>query len=256
IEDGEVVFDNPHFRTRAYFIETIFGKSCTFRHAEFPRADRLAVFQNTDLSNCNFLHSNIDKVDFRYCTFNDKPGKLNVLKDERDADEEVQKHPSEETLRWKMYEPVRRLYLELKRNFEDKKDWDTAGDFHYGEMECRRKMKGWFGRNLFSIEAIYFWLSGYGERPQRAAVSLGLLIGFCAIFYMYFEVLGSDFEGGYVKGFMKSGCNSLKITTLQRIGSVDEPHSLPAKVVFMFESIMGPILIALLALALRRKVKR
>lgn len=237
---GKTDFNNPHFDCQVYFIKTTFTNNCTFRWAEFPRTHKMAVFEETDLSKCSFLRSNVDKIDFRYCTFNKRLGRRNILQDELDADEgEVD------------YEHVRRLYLELKKNFEDKKDWDTAGDFHYGEMECKRNMKGWL-----SLEGFYWLLSGYGERPRRAAVSLGLLIGFCALGYMYFEDFVSRFEGDYVRAFLKSGCDSVKITTLQRIGHVKEYTSLPAKFIFMFESIMGPILIALLALALRRKVKR
>ena len=252
IKEGEVDFNNPTFDCQVYFIKTKFDKYCKFRWAEFPRTHKQAVFQDTDLRKCSFLHSSIDKVDFRYCEFNkDKPDPLfgirlldriiphsrqNVLKDEIDADQGEKK-----------YEPVRRLYLELKKNFEDKRDWNTAGDFHYGEMECRRKMYGWSTFEGFLVN-IYFWLSGYGERPLRAAASLFILIGFCTVVYMYFEDLA----------FLKSGCNSLKIASLQKIGigEVHEPDSLPAKFLSVFESIMGPILIALFALALRRKMKR
>ena len=287
-----VKFDRAEFMDNAFFLpteieiievlvekkirEVKLGDPTSFRHTRFLGEVR---FQEVDLRHCSFLHSNIDKVDFRYCSFGNKDEKLlgfiphrrqNVLRDEIDADKVVgaglapalpgvaaRATPTGKGVREEKYEPVRRLYLELKKNFEEKRDWNTAGDFHYGEMECRRKMKeGWLWRNILSLGAVYFWLSGYGERPLSAAVSLGLLIGICAILYMYFEGFVGKFDGDYIRAILKSGCDSIKITTLQRIGHVDEYTSLPAKVVFMFESIMGPILIALFALALRRKVKR
>ena len=42
------------------------GNPSKFHHTRFEGSVR---FQEVDLSQCSFLHSNIDKVDFRYCTF-------------------------------------------------------------------------------------------------------------------------------------------------------------------------------------------
>jgi hypothetical protein len=150
-------------------------------------------------------------------------------------------------LREEKYEPVRRLYLELKRNFEDKKDWNTAGDFHYGEMECRRKMKGWLGRNLLSLEAIYFWASGYGERPLRAfVVGLGLMLVVFPLLYMLSE---GDPYGVCV-------WDSVRVATFMRIGPPIEPDNPLGKSFLALEFFLLPTQFALFLLALRRKVKR
>jgi len=247
---GEVFFwpFNPFNLTSSSSDANIyFGPRSSFQNANFLGE---TCFQEADLCNCSFVHSNVNTVDFRYCKFNERSEKLlytfahsrrNILKDELDADKGVEKNPKDKRLREEKYEPVRRIYLELKRNFEDKKDWNTAGDFHYGEMECRRKMKG-----ILSLENIYFWLSGYGEKPLRALTSLVLLVVICSIFYMFYE--GSTLKS--------SGYDSLKIAALLKLGKVAEPSSALAKIIFLIESIMGLTLIALLVLALRRKVKR
>lgn len=67
-----------------------FGNPTTFHNARFLGE---VVFQDVDLSNCSFLYSNIDRVDFRYCEFAEVKGRKNVLRDELDADEEVIKKP-------------------------------------------------------------------------------------------------------------------------------------------------------------------
>lgn len=223
----------------------IFGPGSSLQYTIFGGDVR---FQGVDLSNASFLHSNIDRVDFRYCSFGNKDEKLlgfiphsrqNVLKDEIDADNDVasaarsgrtarigrtptlpspfqgedkgggaetrhDKEPvrtgtspvptqkMEKKVREEKYEPVRRLYLELKKNFEEKRDWNTAGDFHYGEMECRKKMYGWSTFEGILVN-FYFWLSGYGERPKRAFVALVLLVLFLFPTILSMDVFVSSF---------------------------------------------------------------
>lgn len=283
-EEGEVKFDASHFNCQVYFIKTKFNKLCKFWWNEFP-THKQAVFEHADLSNCSFLYTNIDKVDFRYCEFGDNyreddvifsilrrplPTEIKerihkrvirrlfyclylpflrtaVLKDERDCDKKVTENPKDKKAR-KEYEYVRRLYLELKRNFEDKKDWNTAGDFHYGEMECRRKKKETpLGRWFFSLEALYFWASGYGERPLRAFVVLLLLIlGIFPLLYMYFS------HDSYLACIWES----VNVATFMRIEKPDVSDTLCGKFLLALESILVPFQGVFFALALRRKVKR
>ena len=234
--------------------ELTLGNPTTFRYTRFIGEE--VRFQDVDLSHCSFLHSNIDKVDFRYCKFGQKDEKLlhfiphhrqNVLKDEVDVDEEIKKNPTDKKPEEK-YEPVRRLYLELKKNFEDKKDWDKAGDFHYGEMECRRKMKVWWKRDFNThLVALYYWLSGYGERPVRSLfILLALVFLIFPLAYMFFEH----------DPFTVSLWDSVRVATFMRIGIPIEPDTGWGKFFLASEYILCPLQFALLALALRRKVKR
>ena len=158
--------------------EKTLGNPSFFLYSRFKGE---TIFEEVNLSKCFFRNSILDKVDFRNCKFNETTVKLlfrftytrkNVLKDELYVDERIRnntnsgytedehfqlrlllddiiglKDTNKENKREGYFYP-RHLYQELKKNFEDKKDWDAAGDFHYGEMECRRKMKGWWGRKL------------------------------------------------------------------------------------------------------------
>ncbi|MCP4364350.1 MAG: pentapeptide repeat-containing protein [Planctomycetes bacterium] len=246
-------------------VQTLGREKVTFERTRFIGEIR---FEDVDLSNCSFLHANIDKVDFRYCDFGQKREKLlsmithnrqNILKDERDHDD----------ARNKDYEPVRRLYLELKRNFEDNKDWNTAGDFHYGEMECRRKMYGLSTFEGFLVN-IYFWLSGYGERPYKATV---FLLFFCLLFFPLLLSINdfvpllwswmSDCQAlclaDCFNTLLLSERDSLKVVSfasLTKIGKPIKPDNSWDHVILVLESIVVYIQILLLALALRRKVKR
>ena len=68
-------FDNTEFTERAFFVpfgegdkkrNVVFGPASSFRYTRFLGEVR---FQDVDLCHCSFLYSNIDKIDFRYCTF-------------------------------------------------------------------------------------------------------------------------------------------------------------------------------------------
>jgi uncharacterized protein YjbI with pentapeptide repeats len=251
-----VNFSRAEFKDRAYFLpvskkakeevkKVVFGGPSSFQCTRFIGE---VIFQDVDLSQCSFLHSNIDKVDFKYCTFAKKGRRQNVLRDELDCREKVKdaKSRKEKKKAREGYEPVRRVYLELKRNFEEKKDWNTAGDFHFGEMECRRKQKGWWGRKL-SLTAFYCWTSGYCERPLRTFIWLSVFVfGLFPLLYMLFE--------GFSANVWK---DSVAVATIMRLGNpINDASGLGKFIVTVCELILSPILITLLALALRRKVKR
>lgn len=251
IFEEEAKFSWAKFKDKAFFLpasdlkKVVFGGPSRFVFTHFLEE---VIFQDVNLSLCVFLHSNIDRVDFRYCTFAEKGRRKNVLRDEIECDEKVEKNESDR----KDYEHVRRLYLELKRNFEEKKDWNKAGDFHFGEMECRRqKMNSWWKRNILSLEALYFGLSGYGERPWRA---FRILLEFVLILFPLLYILS---EGKTITEYFTSLLDSLKVATLMRLGNPIEPNTgFWKSIVAVAELIVVPLQTALLALALRRKVKR
>ncbi len=191
-----------------------------------------------------------------------------VLRDERDLGKKILENPENKTLR-NEYEYVRRLYLELKCNYENKKDWKTAGEFHYGEMECRRKMlKPVWERKFFSLEAIYLLLSGYGERPKQAFLVLLLLIFLVfplllsvndILFYLFGQpsCLTSLFD--LKRSLWSLVHNSVEVTPFVRfmkIGEVIKDEPSWDKFILLSESIIVSLQVTLLALALRRKVKR
>jgi hypothetical protein len=74
---------------------------------------------------------------------------------------------------------VAELYQQLKKNYDDRRDYWTAGDFHYGEMEMKRmatpqpnRLSHWFAEEIKSFLAsekqhfVARWAKkrGYSER--------------------------------------------------------------------------------------------
>jgi hypothetical protein len=67
------------------------------------------------------------------------------------------------------YQMIADTYRQLRRNFDAKGDYRTAGHWHFGEMEMKRLHSDWRAgwarwrsRNLGLI-ALYKYASAYGE---------------------------------------------------------------------------------------------
>lgn len=273
----------------ALFEDTKFETTCKFLHAKFPwSGDRFTIFRGTrepiDLSKCSFLYSNPDRLIFRNFKFiENEPEEflaLNiwrrsfVLSDEKTVDRgETITITREETGESKEprikqqeeikvdYSHVEALYRQFKKNLEEERDWEDAGEFHYGEMECKRKgltaPEGWHEfigplRRNSGLLAWYRYFSGYGERPLRALFWLVFLIfSFAFVYYGLDTSPRQDFWDYYLWNL------SIKAAFLQRIGETgNEPVGFFGKLIYLLESALCPTLIAMFILALRRRVKR
>jgi hypothetical protein len=93
------------------------------------------------------------------------------------------------------YGLIAELYQQLKKNYDERKDYCTAGDFHYGEMEMKRlhsqgksRWARWLNRNL-GLVAWYRYASQYGESYVRPAIVLSVVL---VIFTLLFPWGGLD----------------------------------------------------------------
>jgi uncharacterized protein YjbI with pentapeptide repeats len=68
------------------------------------------------------------------------------------------------------------LYRSLRKALEDGKNEAGAGDFYYGEQEARRRATESTSRAERAILRLYWLISGYGQRASRALVALAVLI--------------------------------------------------------------------------------
>jgi hypothetical protein len=91
------------------------------------------------------------------------------------------------------YRLIGELYHELKKNHDDRHDYWTAGDFHWGEMEMKRrhsphrkKLLRWLHQNL-GLCAWYKYASEYGESYDRPLL---WLVGILLLFMFLFPIPG------------------------------------------------------------------
>lgn len=176
------------------------------------------------------------------------------------------------------------LYRSLRKALEDGKDEAGAGDFYYGEMEARRHA----GSRRDKIVLGSYWLvSGYGQRALRAIAGLAALVTVLTVLLLGWG-LPADSPPQLATGTLSAApVRSPQTVTLQMS---DTPVALPplaqrwtaaraekavqlalGSVVFrdagqkltttgtwatMAGRFLGPVLLALAALAVRARVKR
>lgn len=175
--NGGTTFSGTDFSDchSVHFEGTQFNVNCEFTSTKFPwRPDQLVFFKGAvdpiDLSKCSFIYSNPERLIFRNfkflqnepeeflgCRFNLLRRKI-VLRDERRVDNGELEIINIEGPQ-KAYSYVEAFYRQFKRSLEAEKNWEEAGEYHYGELECKRKA-GEHWPFLF----LYKVLSGYGER--------------------------------------------------------------------------------------------
>jgi hypothetical protein len=163
-------------------------------------------------------------------------------------------------------------------NAEENRDYSTANEFHYWAMELLRRESRWRRLGLRgTLYWVYWALSGYGERPLRAFL---FLFGLWALFAFLYMVAGPaelkvfSISLQHIQTFL-SGLRAPSLSDIKHFGADIRPalvYSLgalarlrpeplpegPSGFQFLVtaEGILGPLQIALLALALRRKFMR
>ena len=200
-----VTFGRSIFHNKTKIRHSIFEVFASFRHVGTPDEDSLLAFyfnrfpsgretwfEDVDMEKISLLAN-----DLRFARFTDvqwvhppSPGtERKCLMDEfRNVEDE---RPMIEHL-----DRVRDAYQQLKMNFEESRNFSEAGDFYYGEMECRRKALGW-KRFLPNLTTLYWLSTGYGERPLRAGLILTLVTTAWILLLMFGGLQPGQSGNGY-----------------------------------------------------------
>jgi len=196
-------FSRARFLELAEFRETKFGEEDTstsglvFALTEFSKPEailfykidlRRALFHNNDVSNLNF-----SSVEWRRRKGSRRRMVFEEVVDLNARDVSALRLGPDGSDR--DYGLIAELYQQLKKNYDERKDYWTAGDFHYGEMEMRRlRAEGtnwlarWIHRNLGFI-ALYKYASEYGESYRRPLVAILTVL---ALFTLLFPLAGLE----------------------------------------------------------------
>lgn len=202
-----------------------------------PRFTGKVTFANVNLERCRLVGNSIAQMEFTNVQWPTRFSR-SILYDEI-------------SMRRRVRIPIGNLkeaYQALKQTYQWMGDHARAGDFHYGEMEMRRRQDGW-RRRFLSPEFLYWALSGYGTGYIRASLwLLFLAVGPAGVYWWSSSVAFSS-------DFLKALYFSIQVATLQRPPT---PHGLSAggQWLQLAQTILGPVQIALFALALRMRLKR
>lgn len=301
---GDAHFVATKFQNEANFSEAVFHAGVEFRGTEFRRDHELlpgpvfsltqfmipeaAVFYRTYLGqalfyNCDVSHLTFSSVDWRM-----RPnGKRQLfeecveLGDFYDLWDDIDERD---------YSLIAETYQQLKKNYDNRMDYWTAGDFHYGEMEMKRlhsprknKIARWLHRNL-GLVAWYRYASEYGESYVRPLLALLIVL---ALFTFLFPVAGlvftkpenagttpsqfSPLSYGNLPAFVHSSSSRPWIATLAFFGHslmtalsvagfqkelIYQPAYPWGRALALLELLLTSTLIALFLLALRRQFRR
>jgi len=245
-----------------------------FRSVRFFNPEKVS-FRKIDLSKFRFSETDLRKVEFVNVHWYKKSKKRGVDKIYRGVNKIYDEIIPDPYTKKFDYPLIAQVYKRLRANYEENLNYAEAGDFHIGEMECRRKSyKTWFGRNLF-LTALYKYVSHYGESYRRPLFLwiVPILLLF-PILFMYSGIEGVtqgrspylidyDFDltsfslnkTVWEKDYLKSFVYSLSVFSLVRDKQC-RPIDNWGHFWMVLESILSPVLIAFFLLALRRRFRR
>jgi len=213
----------------------------------------VVIFRDADLSHCTFQGTRVDKIEFTGVKWAEIPGKLGYSRigiyDEiaplEDGESINNQKPD--------WEHIERIYRDLKKNHEENRDYERAGDFHYGEKEMRRKNPDTPRIHRYFLH-LYCWLSGYGECYLRPLFWAAVLLIACTFGYLLFGI-SRDGIPLKVSDLHHIALYSLQVMTFIRPTYLEHTTWL-SMVLKVIQSIFGPVIIGLFALALRQRLRR
>lgn len=238
----------------------VFDSEVDMQDVEFRQPERTR-FHMVNLSRAHIIGTNFRGVNFQSVSWQTK-NKRKVIYDEIYIEKSNDKSYKKNRLPF-----LEEAYRNLRVAFESNKDFSTANDFYIGEMEAKREQKPFLRKYVFSIVALYYWLSRYGTSPTRAILAFCFLVIIHSIItWILVQDASSilkDFkiEVSSVSIIAKSQTisvyliNSLKVLTLQRFGKFIDIEGWQNLLDTTFR-IVGPVQLFLIVLSLRTKVKR
>jgi uncharacterized protein YjbI with pentapeptide repeats len=285
---AEISFQEAHFAKEVSFTEVTFGEKVTFwgtqenpvfgpgawAHFDRPRIEKpeLLTFNTVLLHPGWFINADVRKVDFTDVKWYGMPGGPKGTLDEELSTLEEHNVEARHTL---LAQACRRL----SANAEENREYPLANEFHYWSMDATRKgdwsffedlpwrdllkRKSWptIARHFGLITSLYWALSGYGVRAARAFWILVSLWGVFAALYLLivesspFLVFSTADIWQGIDYARQAAVYSL--SALVRLNPRPQSETLDwFQTLVTIEGILGPIQIALLALAIRRKVMR
>ncbi|WP_103021005.1 pentapeptide repeat-containing protein [Salinibacter altiplanensis] len=250
--NGDVLFSGTGEENRVFA-----GGNVNFRNVTVAPESSLH-YRYADLSRCSFLRTDLRDVEFTGVKWCEK-----VSSDGRYFDEWFrrvgiydeaygQNRGEYSTPPWP---EIERLYRQLKSNYEDRGDFPRAGDFHIGEKVARRQnsQTHWGAQFLLTV---YRALSKYGERALPAAFWLVALVLVCALGYLSMGgVTDSVWLTSWTLGNWWDALVLSGEATLFPVRAAGF-HQIGPRALNLVQRAISPVLIALLALALRQRVKR
>ncbi|MCJ7546554.1 MAG: pentapeptide repeat-containing protein [Deltaproteobacteria bacterium] len=264
-KEGDAIFSDSHLFGRTLFLgekgnqekirNPIFSNVTVYFNNVDINPPNAVIFRDADLGRCSFLGTRIDQVEFTNVKWAmiRKTVLWKKLGYSRTAiyDEKIIEKKDEDILDW---EHIERVYRDLKINHTASGDHERAGDFHYGEKEMRRRNPSSPRMHRFFLN-LYRLLSGYGERYAIPLFWAFFILVGSTIGYLALGIGMADGLSLGIKDWFTVLLYSLQVMTLLRPTEL-QPIGVASNAIKVFQSISGPIIIGLFALALKQRLRR
>lgn len=269
---------------KVYFLRTDFEEGLNIVGAELRKAGIIASsdlgysdlrhitlggdvglrFRDVSLEKCQLVGTDLraaEFVDVDWCTRVSSDGFCFDEWFSRSGiyDEIIKSNSEQKVGNHSSWEEIEQAYRQLKVRYEERGDFPRGGDFHIGQKVARRK-SAW--RNLskdwgqWVLLSLYRGLSKYGERALPAIVWLVALVLGCAAGYL---AMGGVTESVCLTSWsIQDFSQALLLSGEATLFPVQSAgfQKLGPRTLNLLQRTVSPVVIALVALAIRQRVKR
>lgn len=186
--EGAVFLESASFRGTHFRNQLAMKLGLQFTNAKLEHPERIEFYQ-TDLSQALFYNTDVSKVDFTQVRWRERRNRFSLFEEVVPLEDAGNLVPLSNSPDERNYGLIAKTYQQLKRNYDGKGDYWTAGHFHYGEMEMLRLHSGfrlrplrWLAQNL-SLTALYRYGSAYGESVKRPLAWLAAIVLMFALLF-------------------------------------------------------------------------
>lgn len=198
----QVNFSQAIFLAAVEFRETRFREDKeslpgpVFTLTQFMSPEKVFFYKNY-LGQALFYNSDVSRLTFSSVLWRTRPNDKRQLFEECvDFEAAADLAAASNDPNERDYGLIAETYQQLKKNYDGRMDYWTAGDFHYGEMEMKRlfsprknKTVRWLHSNL-GLVAWYRYASEYGESYVRPLLALATVL---VLFTLLFPIPGMVF---------------------------------------------------------------
>jgi Pentapeptide repeats (9 copies) len=289
--NGSAEFAQSTVSGRLQFLNWRFEGECSFEYVRCAKTGTI-LLEHVNLDNATFLGTQLELIEFRAVTWLSSGTRRKMLRDElpgalrgaggRSIDPNNHAIEDEDEVDY-FHEQLAANYRQLVLNYEKMRDFETAEEFHFCEMEMRsviaerryrNAFRKWIWRH-FGPYRLYRVFSGYGASWGRAFC--WLLVWILLVFPAAFMVAGFqqvDPIGSkptrvirytlapslantrqWIADYGKAVSFGLSAATFQRV-RLYEPLGPWSYFLMIVGSVIFTSQTALLLLALRRRFKR
>lgn len=195
-DEAKADFSEAQFKesSECFWVDTKLSDQGLFKFTNIVCADTANVrFESVDLSGASFYLTDIEGFTFKNIVWG-KASKgltrfamkdeslfethqrreLEKLNENKELDDKEKKKKKRD-LEINYLRQVEILYRQLKRNYEEKRDYHGEGDFHFGKLEMRRKQKTLL-EQWTSLTLPYRLVSSYGKKWGRALINFFIAV--------------------------------------------------------------------------------